>query len=131
MCGLHATKESLTESYQYVFLCHLHLTAISYNLCQIKFNGVNCILIYKLKVDDEEVDPVSVVSLFHFFVIVWIVSFNYRDSGPCFPFQLSNFVTLVKEKLQMLKKPNGTDKFPARTCKDLYMSYPDLPSGMT
>ena len=30
----------------------------------------------------------------------------------------------------MLKKPNGTDKFPARTCKDLYMSYPDLPSGM-
>jgi len=70
MCGLHATKEGLTESYQYVFLCHLHLTAISYNLCQIKFNGVNCIFICKLKVDDEEVDPVSVVSLFHFFVIV-------------------------------------------------------------
>ena len=30
----------------------------------------------------------------------------------------------------MIKKPNGTDKFPARTCKDLYMSYPELPSGM-
>lgn len=92
---------------------------------------MNCIFIYKFKVDEEEVDPVSVISLFHFSVIVWIVSFNYRDSGPYFPFQLSNFVTLVKEKLQMLKKPNGTDKFPARTCKDLYMSYPDLPSGMT
>lgn len=49
---------------------------------------------------------------------------------PVFPLQLSNFVTLVKEKLEMFKKPNGTDKFPARTCKDLYMSYPDLPSGM-
>lgn len=31
----------------------------------------------------------------------------------------------------MFKNPNGTDKFPARTCKDLYMSYPGLPSGMT
>jgi len=35
----------------------------------------------------------------------------------------------VKGRLEMLKKPNGTNKFPARTCKDLYMSYPDLPSG--
>ncbi|RMX56377.1 hypothetical protein pdam_00004425, partial [Pocillopora damicornis] len=42
---------------------------------------------------------------------------------------LSNFVTLVKKKLTMMKKPNGTSIFPARTCKDLYMSYPDLPSG--
>jgi len=42
---------------------------------------------------------------------------------------LSNIVTLVKGRLEMLKKPNGTNKFPARTCKDLYMSYPDLPSG--
>ena len=49
---------------------------------------------------------------------------------PDFSFQLSNFVTLVKKKLTMMKKPNGTSIFPARTCKDLYMSYPDLPSGM-
>lgn len=30
----------------------------------------------------------------------------------------------------MLKNPNGTEKFPARTCKDLFMSYPDLSNGM-
>lgn len=42
---------------------------------------------------------------------------------------LSNFVTLVKKKLTLMKKPNGSSLFPARTCKDLYMSYPDLPSG--
>lgn len=29
----------------------------------------------------------------------------------------------------MLKNPNGTEKFPARTCKDLFMSYPDLSNG--
>ncbi|XP_078355413.1 collagen alpha-2(I) chain-like [Oculina patagonica] len=42
---------------------------------------------------------------------------------------LSTVVTLVRDRLTLYRQPNGTKNFPARTCKDLYMSYPDLPSG--
>lgn len=42
---------------------------------------------------------------------------------------LSSFYTVVKDRIAMLKNPNGTEKFPARTCKDLFMSYPDLSNG--
>lgn len=36
---------------------------------------------------------------------------------------------LVKDYAEM-RKPTGTKDFPAKTCKDLAESQPDLPSGM-
>jgi len=38
-------------------------------------------------------------------------------------------LALLHYKLELVKKPNGTKEFPARTCKDLLMCYPGLQSG--
>ena len=36
---------------------------------------------------------------------------------------------LLNYQLELYNKPNGTKDFPAKTCKDLIMCYPDLKSG--
>ena len=38
-------------------------------------------------------------------------------------------LALLHYQLELYKKPNGTKAFPAKTCKDLIMCYPDLKSG--
>lgn len=62
----------------------------------------------------------------------WLCKMVHLTAMLCFFYfsQLSNVAALVRNRLTLFKQPNGTRHFPARTCKDLYMSYPDLPSGM-
>ena len=43
--------------------------------------------------------------------------------------QVKVTLALLHYKLELVKKPNGTKEFPARTCKDLLMCYPGLQSG--
>jgi len=38
-------------------------------------------------------------------------------------------LALLNYQLDLYKKPNGSKEFPAKTCKDLIMCYPDLKSG--
>lgn len=35
----------------------------------------------------------------------------------------------IKEDLHLIREPNGTQENPSRTCKDLYLAYPDFKDG--
>lgn len=35
----------------------------------------------------------------------------------------------VKESLERFRRPDGKKDAPARTCRDLYVAHPELPSG--
>ena len=37
---------------------------------------------------------------------------------------------MISYRIDMYKNPNGSQAFPARTCRDLHMSYPELKSGL-
>lgn len=37
----------------------------------------------------------------------------------------------LKNSFEKFKKPNGEKENPAKTCKDLYVAYPDFKSGMS
>lgn len=36
----------------------------------------------------------------------------------------------LKQSFTKFKKPNGDQDYPAKTCKDLFIAYPDLESGI-
>jgi len=44
--------------------------------------------------------------------------------------QTIDLYDVISYRLDMYKNPNGSQAFPARTCRDLYMSYPKLRSGL-
>lgn len=51
-----------------------------------------------------------------------------EDAPSIDPFEVN--LALLHYQLELLKKPNGTKTFPAKTCKELSMCYPHLKSGV-
>lgn len=73
------------------------------------------------------------VRIYHCFILDPILSRTcmlYDKLHPGFVvLQVAFTLALLHYKLELVKQPNGTKEFPARTCKDLLMCYPGLQSG--
>ncbi|XP_022779253.1 collagen alpha-2(I) chain-like, partial [Stylophora pistillata] len=57
----------------------------------------------------------------------------YRSGGQDTETETKSQIDLydvISYRLDMYKNPNGSQSFPARTCRDLHMSYPELKSGL-
>ncbi|WP_395241572.1 hypothetical protein, partial [Salmonella sp. s51933] len=48
---------------------------------------------------------------------------DFTDPGK------DNLLDIVEWRMQMFFRPNGTKTYPAKTCGDLHMNYPELKSG--
>lgn len=75
----------------------------------------------------------SAVRIYHCFILDPILSRTCMLCDKLHPgfvvLQVKFTLALLHYKLELVKQPNGTKEFPARTCKDLLMCYPGLQSG--
>lgn len=56
---------------------------------------------------------------------------NWRYSSFLQPTEVFDDIVTLSFEIQSFKRPTGTKMFPAKTCKDLHMCHPKLPSGKT